>query len=217
MVYEELRKLAAAKLSKEKPGQTLQATALVHVAYVRLVDVETVKKWDSRGHFFAAAAEAMRRMFVERARQKLGLRRRGRRARLQLDPSMALADDRVEEILFIHPALENLAAESPAKAELAKLLYFRGLSYQEAAETLKLNPGWLIEVAGHTDSVGDEVDNQGLSDRRAKTVYDFLIKYGVDESRLTFRGYGEMSPIASNDTASGRAMNRRVELRVAKP
>jgi OOP family OmpA-OmpF porin len=88
---------------------------------------------------------------------------------------------------------------------------------QEAAETLKMNPGWLIEVAGHTDSVGNEVANQGLSDRRAKTVYDFLIKYGVEEERLTFRGYGETSPIASNDTASGRAMNRRVELRVAKP
>jgi OOP family OmpA-OmpF porin len=80
-----------------------------------------------------------------------------------------------------------------------------------------MNPGWLIEVAGHTDSVGNEVANQGLSDRRAKTVYDFLIKYGVEEERLTFRGYGETSPIASNDTASGRAMNRRVELRVAKP
>ena len=87
---------------------------------------------------------------------------------------------------------------------------------QEAANTLKSNPGWLIEVAGHTDSVGDEIDNQGLSDRRAKTVYDFLIKYGVEEERLTFKGYGESEPIASNDSPSGRAMNRRVELRVAK-
>lgn len=88
---------------------------------------------------------------------------------------------------------------------------------RQAAETLKANQGWLIEVAGHTDSVGNEVDNQGLSDRRAKTVYDFLIRFGVSQERLSFRGYGERQPIASNDSAAGRAMNRRVELRVAKP
>ena len=87
---------------------------------------------------------------------------------------------------------------------------------KQAANTLIENPRWDIEVAGHTDSVGDEIDNQGLSDRRAKTVYDFLVKYGVSEDRLSFRGYGESQPIASNDTSGGRAINRRVELRVAK-
>ena len=139
LVYEELRRLAAQKLAQEKPGQTLQATALVHEAYLRLVDVEKAKHWNSRGHFFAAAAEAMRRILVERARQKLGPQRGGGRARLELEEALDLVDPRANEILHIHSALEALARESPIKAELVKLRYFCGLSHQEAAESLGLS------------------------------------------------------------------------------
>lgn len=139
LVYDELRKLAAARLSQEKPGQTLQATALVHDAYVRLVDVENAQHWDSRGHFFAAAAEAMRRILVEKARQKLGPKRGGGRVPTRLDEVHDLVDPRVDEILLVHDALEALASESPIKAELVKLRYFCGLSHQEAAKSLGLS------------------------------------------------------------------------------
>jgi RNA polymerase sigma factor (TIGR02999 family) len=138
LVYDELRKLAAAKLTQEKPGQTLQATALVHEAYIRLVDVEKAQHWNSRGHFFAAAAEAMRRILVERARQKLGPRRGGGRARLNLEEALDVVDPRADEILHVHSALEALASESQIKAELVKLRYFCGLSHLEAAESLGL-------------------------------------------------------------------------------
>src|SRR3954470_2302919 len=109
LVYDELRKLAASRLAQEKPGQTLQATALVHEAYVRLVDVEKAQHWSSRGHFFAAAAEAMRRIMVERARQKLGPQRGGGRARLHLEEALNVVDPRANEILQVHDALEALA------------------------------------------------------------------------------------------------------------
>ena len=139
LVYEELRKLAAAKLAQEKPGQTLQATALVHEAYVRLVGQEGSTNWEGRGHFFAAAAEAMRRILVEKARQKLGPQRGGSRAPIRLDDAHDVADLRANEILDVHEALEALAAESPVKAELVKLRYFGGLSHQQAAESLGLS------------------------------------------------------------------------------
>ena len=139
LVYEELRKLAAQKLAQEKPGQTLQATALVHEAYLRLVDVEQAQHWNSRGHFFAAAAEAMRRILVERARQKLGPQRGGGRVRLNLEEALDVVDPRVNEILHVDSALEALARESPIKAELVKLRYFCGLSHQEAAQSLGLS------------------------------------------------------------------------------
>jgi RNA polymerase sigma factor (TIGR02999 family) len=139
LVYDELRKLAAQRLVKEKPGQTLQATALVHEAYLRLVDVDTAQHWNSRGHFFAAAAEAMRRILVERARQKLGPQRGGGRARLNLEEALDVVDPRADEILNVHSALEALARESPLKAELVKLRYFGGLSHQQAAESLGLS------------------------------------------------------------------------------
>src|SRR5215831_11901603 len=139
LVYDELRQLAAAKLAQEKPGQTLQATALVHEAYIRLVDVREAQHWNSRGHFFAAAAEAMRRILVERARQKLGPQRGGGRARLNLEEALDVVDPRANEILHVHSALEALAGESPIKAELVKLRYFCGLSHQEAAESLGLS------------------------------------------------------------------------------
>ena len=139
LVYDELRRLAAERMAQEKPGQTLQATALVHDAYLRLVDVEKAQHWNSRGHFFAAAAEAMRRILVERARQKLGPQRGGGRTRLNLEEALDVVDPRADEILHVHDALESLASESPTKAELVKLRYFCGLSHQEAAESLGLS------------------------------------------------------------------------------
>jgi RNA polymerase sigma factor (TIGR02999 family) len=139
LIYDELRKLAATKLANEKPGQTLQATALVHEAYLRLVDVEKAQHWNSRGHFFAAAAEAMRRILVEKARQKLGPKRGGRLVRLKLDEDLDVVDSRDDELLHVHHALEDLAAESPIKAELVKLRYFAGLSHQQAADVLGLS------------------------------------------------------------------------------
>ena len=139
LVYEELRKLAAAKLAHEKPGQTLQATALVHDAYIRLVDVDKAQHWDSRGHFFAAAAEAMRRILVERARRKRGPKQGGDRIHVRLDQAPELSDPRSAEVLAVNDALDLLAQESPPKAELVKLRYFVGMSHQEAAEALGIS------------------------------------------------------------------------------
>lgn len=136
LVYAELRRLAAEKMAHEKPGQTLQATALVHEAYVRLVDVKQVQQWNSRGHFFAAAAEAMRRILVERARHKQRDKHGGGRQQLPLDPDLAGAQTPDEELLAIHEALDRLASEDPRAAQLVKLRYFSGLSVNEAAEAL---------------------------------------------------------------------------------
>lgn len=138
LVYKELRRLAAAKLTNEKPGQTLQATALVHEAYIRLVNVEKAQHWSSRGHFFGAAAEAMRRILVEKARQKLGPRRGGGVVHVRFNEALDVADPRAHEIVDLHRALDDLANESPIKAELVKLRYFAGLSHMEAAEALGL-------------------------------------------------------------------------------
>ena len=136
LVYDELRKLASVKLAQEKPGQTLQATALVHEAYLRLVDVEQAQHFNSKGHFFAAAAEAMRRILVENARRKRSPKRGGGRQRLDLADAEAacLAND--DEILAVHDALEQLAAEDPQAAQLIQLRYFGGLSIEEAAAHL---------------------------------------------------------------------------------
>ena len=139
LVYDELRKLAAARLAQEKPGQTLQATALVHDAYIRLVDSDKVQRWDSRGHFFAAAAEAMRRILVELARRKASHRHGGQRARVDLDEQWTLAPERPDALLALDEAIERLAAEDPVKAELVKLRCFAGLSHQEAAAALGLS------------------------------------------------------------------------------
>jgi RNA polymerase sigma factor (TIGR02999 family) len=138
LVYEELRRLAAAKLAQEKPGQTLQATALVHEAYLRLVDTDQAQQWDSRGHFFAAAAEAMRRILINRAQEKLCLKRGGGWRRIDLD-GLAVADDASDEdLLAINEALEKLAQESSPCAELVKLRFFAGLTLDEAAVSLGL-------------------------------------------------------------------------------
>jgi RNA polymerase sigma factor (TIGR02999 family) len=140
LVYEELRKLAAQKLAQEKPGQTLQATALVHEAYLRLVDTARARPWNSRGHFFAAAAEAMRRILVERARHKRSQKAGGDRQRLDLadvEPAVAGPDD---HLLALHEALEKLERQDRRKAELVKLRFFAGLTTEEAAQALGISP-----------------------------------------------------------------------------
>jgi len=139
LVYEELRKLAAVKLAQEKPGQTLQATALVHEAYLRLVDVEKAQQWNSRGHFFAAAAEAMRRILVENARRKKSAKHGGDRQRIDLAEAEVATISTPEEMLLLDEALSNFAREDPAAAELAKLRLYAGLSVEDAAEVLRLS------------------------------------------------------------------------------
>jgi RNA polymerase sigma factor (TIGR02999 family) len=136
LVYEELRKLAAAKMAQEKPDQTLQATALVHEAYIRLVDVEKVQHWDSRGHFFAAAAEAMRRILVEQARRKRGLAAGGQHRRVELSQVDAEIQRPELDVVALSDALDKLAAADPGAAELLKLRFFAGLTRKEAAEAL---------------------------------------------------------------------------------
>jgi RNA polymerase sigma factor (TIGR02999 family) len=138
LVYDELRQLAAQKLAQEKPGQTLQATALVHEAYLRLVDVDKAQPWHSRGHFFAAAAEAMRRILVENARRKKRLRHGGELHRQPLEgnePAIATPVDEID-LLTLHEALEQLEASSPRKAQVVKLRYFAGFTLPEVAEML---------------------------------------------------------------------------------
>jgi RNA polymerase sigma factor (TIGR02999 family) len=141
LVYEELRRLAAQKMAQESPGQTLQATALVHEAYLRLVDGETALHWNSRGHFFAAAAEAMRRILVECARRRTALKRGGFGVRIDLDPSHSdfVAVARPDEVIAVHDALDALAAEDVLAADLVKLHYFGGFSLEEAAELLEIS------------------------------------------------------------------------------
>ena len=138
LVYDELRKLAAQKLAQEKPGQTLQATALVHEAYLRLVDVKQAQQWDSSGHFFAAAAEAMRRILVEHARSKKSLKRGGHLKRVQLDEDFT-QNGSPDQVLALSDALDKLAREDPVKAELVKLRCFAGLSHQQAAQALGIS------------------------------------------------------------------------------
>ncbi|MGH7135537.1 MAG: ECF-type sigma factor [Pirellulales bacterium] len=139
LVYDELRKLATQKLTQEAPGQTLQATALVHEAYLRLVDVEKSQHWNSRGHFFAAAAEAMRRILVERARHKRTLKAGGDRRRIAVadfDPAMPAED---EELLALDEALEKLQGQDPRKAEVVKLRFFAGLTIEQTAQALGIS------------------------------------------------------------------------------
>jgi len=139
LVYDELRKLAAQKLAQEKPGQTLEATALVHEAYLRLVDVDRVQHWNSRGHFFAAAAEAMRRILVESARHKRRAKHGGGRQRIDLDEACLVAETKSDELLALDEALTRLAHQSPDKAELVKLRCFTGLTIAEAAQVLGIS------------------------------------------------------------------------------
>jgi RNA polymerase sigma factor (TIGR02999 family) len=142
LVYDELRKLAAERMAREASGQTLQATALVHEAYLRLVDAPQAQRWDSRGHFFAAAAEAMRRILIDRARRRQSQKRGGDRRRVELDAGAELAGpggDAADDLLALDEALRQLEAEEPLKARLVQLRYFAGLSLQEAAAALGIS------------------------------------------------------------------------------
>ena len=134
LVYDELRHLAAQKLAQEKPGQTLQATALVHEAYLRLVQEPNTTQWDSRGHFFAAAAEAMRRILIDNARSKARLKRGGDRKRVDLNEADLVSVAVPEELLLIDEAIAKLAVDDPEAAQLVRLRYFAGLSVEDAAE-----------------------------------------------------------------------------------
>lgn len=139
LVYDELRKLAAAKLTHEKPGQTLQATALVHEAYMRLVDVDKAQHWNSRGHFFGAAAEAMRRILVDSARRKRSAKGGGQLDRVDLDQDRITAPNRSIDLIALDEALDLLAVRDPRKSELVKLRYFAGLTISQAAEALGIS------------------------------------------------------------------------------
>jgi RNA polymerase sigma factor (TIGR02999 family) len=136
LVYDELRRLAARELAAEKPGQTLQATALVHEAYLRLVGTGPGPEWNGRGHFFAAAAEAMRRILVDQARRKGRVKHGGGRRRVGLEDLPAASDDRVDDLLAVDGALDALARFDPVKAEVVKLWYFGGLTLDETAACL---------------------------------------------------------------------------------
>jgi RNA polymerase sigma factor (TIGR02999 family) len=163
LIYDELRVLAAQRLGKETPGQTLQATALVHEAYLRLVGTTPDAHWDSRGHFFSAAAEAMRRILVDRARHKHTLKAGGDYQRVELADVELAVSNTDEELLALHEALERLEKKDPRKAELVKLRFFAGLTNEQAAQALGISTStadndwayarsWLrLEVSGSAD------------------------------------------------------------------
>jgi RNA polymerase sigma factor (TIGR02999 family) len=136
LVYDELRRLAAAQMAREKPGQTLNGTALVHEAYVRLVGGDKAQYWNSRGHFFAAAAEAMRRILVESARRKARRKRGGEARRVELSDNLPAPAAPIEDVLAVNEALDRLAARDPTAAELVKLHYFAGMTLEAAADVL---------------------------------------------------------------------------------
>jgi RNA polymerase sigma factor (TIGR02999 family) len=159
LIYAELRKLAAGKMAREQPGQTLQPTALVHEAWLRLVDEDGQAHFQNRAHFFGAAAEAMRRILVEAARRKLALRRGGRQEHLDVDEIEIAAPGDDDELLAVHEALDRLAVESPERAELVKLRYFAGLQIEEAAGAM------------------------GISERTAKRWWTFSRAWLFDEMR----------------------------------
>jgi len=139
LVYDELRKLAARKLAREKPGQTLDATALVHEAYVRLVDTEKDQHWNSRGHFFAAAAQAMRRILVESARRKSRIKHGGDRERAEIELANLPTRMSSDELVALDEALEKLKQQDPAKAQLVTLRYFGGMTIEQAAQVLSIS------------------------------------------------------------------------------
>jgi RNA polymerase sigma factor (TIGR02999 family) len=139
LIYEELRRLAAQKLARENPGQTLQATALVHEAYLRLVDHDKLQRWDSRGHFFAAAAEAMRRILVDNARRKRAEKRGGQRERQDLDAIEVAAPAPSDDLVALDEALAKLETADPVRAQLVKLRYFAGLTEEDVAKVLGLS------------------------------------------------------------------------------
>jgi len=160
LVYEELRKLAAARMAQEQPGQTLQATALVHEAYIRLVDVDKARHWNSRAHFFSAAAEAMRRILVENARRKHGPRAGGGHCRVELSDVAVEVQGPDLDLIALSEAVDKLHSKDPRASELVKLRFFAGLTRQQAADALGISvatadndwayaKGWLnMELTG---------------------------------------------------------------------
>jgi RNA polymerase sigma factor (TIGR02999 family) len=167
LVYDELRKLAAQRLSQENPGQTLQATALVHEAYLRLIDPDPARRWDSRGHFFAAAAEAMRRILVDNARRKRSARHGGRRQRCELLEGDWLAEPLGDDLLDLDEALAKFSAVDEQAAELVKLRVFAGMTVDEVARHLEISPrtakrswayarAWLMRAMGVEPGRGGE-------------------------------------------------------------
>jgi RNA polymerase sigma factor (TIGR02999 family) len=162
LVYDELRQLAAHKLAKEKPGYTLQATALVHEAYLRLVDVDKTQHWDSRRHFFAAAAEAMRRILIDNARRKHRPKHGGGRQRVELDDAVP-AQESQPDLLALDEALTRLGEQEPVKARLVHLRYFAGLSLEEAAACLEISPAtakryWAVARAWLYAALAEEAE-----------------------------------------------------------
>ena len=172
LVYDELRRLAAQRLAHEAPGQTLQPTALVHEAYLRLVGGKCEQRWDHRGHFFAAAAEAMRRILVENARRKRSFKHGGGLVRRDFDVQEIAAPEPGEDLLALDEALDRLAAKDPVKAEVVKLRYFAGLSSEESARALGVSRAtadrywayaraWLHrDLSGSRPAVPDPVQGQ---------------------------------------------------------
>lgn len=169
LVYEELRRLAASRMAKECPGQTLQATALVHEAFLRLVDGDRATNWNSRGHFFAAAAEAMRRILVESARRKARHKHGGKVQRYELHDEALILSAPPDEFLAVHEALDLLDATNTEAARLVKLRYFAGFTINEAAECMDISPrkanqiwayarAWLATEIGSEPSVSDSPD-----------------------------------------------------------
>ena len=167
LIYGELRQLAAKRIASEQPGQTLQTTALVHEAWLRLVGNSAGLHWDHRGHFFAAAAEAMRRILIENARRKQGPRHGGHLQRVDADLNLIAADAQPVELLALDEALTRLAAESPVRAELVKLRFFAGLTVSEAAEVLGISVAtvelywtyartWLYSAMSDPDSMASD-------------------------------------------------------------
>ena len=166
LVYDELRKLAAQKLAQEKPGQTLQATALVHEAYLRLVTGDQAAQWDSRGHFFAAAAEAMRRILVDQARRKLSRRRGGNLQRRPIEAVEIAAPEPSVDLLALHEALERFQEVDATAAQIVKLRYFAGLTIPQVAEALGISTStadrswayaraWLQAALNRDDAMGN--------------------------------------------------------------
>jgi RNA polymerase sigma factor (TIGR02999 family) len=168
LVYDELRKLAASRLRDEKPGQTLQATALVHEAYIRLIDVDKAQHWDSRGHFFAAAAEAMRRILVDQARRKGRLKRGANLVRHDLEAVDIEVSAKSADVLSIDEALTKLATTNEVAARLVSLRYFAGLTVSEAAKALGISPRkanqvWTYARAWILAELGDSLPDDGRS------------------------------------------------------
>lgn len=185
LVYEELRKLAAARLRQETPGQTLQATALLHAAYVRLVDSSSVQTWNSRGHFFAAAAEAMRRILVERARQKASRKAGGHWNRVDMPDVEQDEKTSVLDLIALDEALKKLESRAPRKAELVKLRFFAGLNILDAARALGISVStaendwvyakcWLrLELSGEQVLTGECQPLRPATSRSSVDISDF--------------------------------------------